>query len=641
MDKRVGSDEKTSGTTTTVLPIGSEPEPDAGSESGSPAGPDSDEAAAETAEPTATATATAKNTEAAVEAAAEPVVRKPTDDGDADGDHGDSDANSGGAPAAPAPAPEPPAPRVNRGTRLAERYRLEHRLSQNGRSETWRAVDEKLRRAVGVHIVPAGGEHGRAVIAAARAAALMGDPRFVQVLDCAEQDGLIYVVKEWLPDADNLTKVFESAPLPPHEVYELTRALAQAMSVAHRAGLSHLRLTPENVLRMHTGQYKIVGLAVEAALYGHDTTDAARDDTHAVGRLMYAALTRRWVEGTEYGLQAAPFTGGRLCAPGQIRAGVDDTLAALAMRALGHEVKHEPAFETPGELSAAITAIPEMHPPEQNTIVGGPEPDEYPIYTPTPNRTVYASAGYSGGGRGPVGPARPPVTPPPPLGGRFGAAVKGAVAVLVVLAIVLVTWQVASHVGDGEKKKPPLEKQSGSQSSTPTQAPVAPAPTRVTTPTRGTEISIGGAPADQEDVVKTYDKNRDTYWQTNMMKDGPTVDYNGRKGYGIIYDLGEPMDVRGLDLALGTGGATTTITLKAAPGAASMPSSQDAFTTTVGSKSTDAAEVSIRSDQAIKTQYVLVLMTAMPKVLQDVNGYHIYTPGHQNAWREITFTVNS
>ncbi|MFI1384344.1 protein kinase family protein [Embleya sp. NPDC020886] len=544
---------------------------------------------------------------------------------------------TGSESAEPAPAAAPAPPRVSRGTRLADRYRLEHRLSQNGRSETWRAVDEKLRRAVGVHIVPAGGEHGRAVIAAARAAALMGDPRFVQVLDCAEQDGLIYVVKEWLPDADNLTKVFESAPLPPHEVYELSRAIAQAMSVAHRAGLSHLRLTPENVLRMHTGQYKIVGLAVEAALYGHDTTDAARDDTHAVGRLMYAALTRRWVEGTEYGLQAAPFTGGRLCAPGQIRAGVDDTLAALTMRALGHEVKHEPAFGTPGELSAAIGAIPEIHPPEQGEIVGGPEQDEYPVYTPTPTRTVYTSGGYNGGSNGTI---RPPVAPPPPLGGRFGAAVKGAVAVLVVLAIVLVTWQVASHAGDGEEKEGPLKRQSGASNS-PTEKPPTPPTTKEVPPKTGTEISIGGAPTDAENVVKTHDGKRETYWQTNMMKDGPKVDYNGRTGYGIVYDLGEPMDVRGVNIALGAGGPTTTITLKAAPGAGStMPTNQDAYKVTIGSKSTDGTQLNMTGDNPTKTRYVLVLMTAMPKVLQDVDGYHIYTPGHQNAWREVTFTVN-
>ncbi|WP_218043099.1 protein kinase family protein [Embleya hyalina] len=559
-------------------------------------------------------------------------MRKPTADGD--GGKGDTDADA--APAEPAPAPEPPAPRVSRGTRLAERYRLEHRLSQNGRSETWRAVDEKLRRAVGVHIVPAGGEHGRAVIAAARAAALMGDPRFVQVLDCAEQDGLIYVVKEWLPDADNLTKVFESAPLPPHEVYELTRALAQAMSVAHRAGLSHLRLTPENVLRMHTGQYKIVGLAVEAALYGHDTTDAARDDTHAVGRLMYAALTRRWVEGTEYGLQAAPFTGGRLCAPGQIRAGVDDTLAALAMRALGHEVKHEPVFETPGELSAAITAIPEMHPPEQNAIVGGPEPDEYPIYTPTPNRTVYASAGYSGGG--PTGPARPPVTPPPPLGGRFGAAVKGAVAVLVVLAIVLVTWQVASHVGDGEKKEPPLKTQDvQSPTAPPSTVPPKPSTTR---PKNGKEISIGGGtPISPQDVYKTYDENPSTYWRTNYMVDGPEITFS-RKGYGIVYDLGAVHELRDAQITLGSGGAYTNIKLMAAPDAKTMPTSEDAFKTTVGEGTNKGTDLRIEATgKPVRAQFVLLVMTAMPKVDSNIGDYQIYNAGYQNAWREVTFST--
>ncbi len=281
---------------TTVLPIGTEPEPSVAepsdAEAAETATPTSEDVAdpdknalaaaksgagkADTAEPAAAEPALAESAPAESEAAPRPEAGQASRAARAD--EGAAVAEPKPKPAEPEPKPEPVPPRVNRGTRLAERYRLEHRLSQNGRSETWRAVDEKLRRAVGVHIVPAGGEHGRAVIAAARAAALMGDPRFVQVLDCAEQDGLIYVVKEWLPDADNLTKVFESAPLPPHEVYVLAGAVAQAMSVAHRAGLSHLRLTPENVLRMHTGQYKIVGLAVEAALYGHDTTDAARDD---------------------------------------------------------------------------------------------------------------------------------------------------------------------------------------------------------------------------------------------------------------------------------------------------------------------------------------------------------------------------
>ncbi|WP_406284506.1 protein kinase family protein [Embleya sp. NBC_00896] len=646
-DNPVGSGGKVSGNTTTVLPVGTEPEPVeiARVERDAPESTDSVESAPETDAGSAAETESADASEPEFETEPEPEFEpKPRPEREPDAARVEAkpaakDDVVESAPAKPRepeaePEPSPPRVAVSRGTRLAERYRLEHRLSQNGRSETWRAVDEKLRRAVGVHIVPAGGEHGRAVIAAARAAALMGDPRFVQVLDCAEQDGLIYVVKEWLPDADNLTKVFESAPLPPHEVYELSRALAQAMSVAHRAGLSHLRLTPENVLRMHTGQYKIVGLAVEAALYGHDTTDAARDDTRAVGALMYAALTRRWVNGTEYGLQAAPHTGGKLCTPGQIRAGIDDTLAALAMRALGHEVKHDTAFETPGELAAAIGAMPQVLPPEPDQIIGGPESDEYPVYTPTPTRTVYPTGHFSGGSNSS---ARPPIAPPPPLSGRFGATVKSVVAVLVVLAIVLVTWQIASHMNDkGEPKGGALETGSSpAKSAEPSEPPVIPD----FRPKKGKEIPIGGAPTDANGVSKTYDGKRDTYWHTNMMKDGPTINYNGRTGYGIVYDLGKPMDVRGTKILLGAGGDITTITLKAAPGADSMPSSQEAFDVTIGSASTTDTTLTVQGDTPVKSQYVLVLMTAMPQVPQDVDGYDIFTPGRQNAWREVTFSV--
>jgi hypothetical protein len=418
-------------------------------------------------------------------------------------------------------------------------------------------------------------------------------------------------------------------------VYELSRSIAQAMSVAHRAGLSHLRLTPENVLRMHTGQYKIVGLAVEAALYGHDSTDAARDDTHAIGALMYAALTRRWPDGAEYGLQAAPHTGGRLCAPGQIRAGVDDTLAGLAMRALGHEVKHDPEFETPGELAAAVRAMPEILPPEPNEIIGGPEADEYPTYTPTPTRTVYTSAGYSGGsGTG----GRPTIAPPPPLGGRFGALLKGSVAVLVVLAIVLVTWQIASHAGDEDGKKgDPLKAGTGQ---TPSNGPTTKAPRPLSLPpVNGAEISIGGgSPTQPGDVAKTFDNRPETYWRTNYMVDGPEITYN-RKGYGIVYDLGESRDVRGARIALGAGGPRTDIKLKAAPNAKAMPTKESDFTVDVGKGTTNTDSLTIAGDKPVQARYVLLVMTAMPRVSSSVGDYQVFNGGFQNAWREVVFDV--
>ncbi|KPC86507.1 serine/threonine protein kinase, partial [Streptomyces sp. NRRL F-6602] len=47
------------------------------------------------------------------------------------------------------------APELHSGHKLARRYRLEECLTRLDGFSSWRAVDEKLRRAVGVHLLPA------------------------------------------------------------------------------------------------------------------------------------------------------------------------------------------------------------------------------------------------------------------------------------------------------------------------------------------------------------------------------------------------------------------------------------------------------------------------------------------------------
>lgn len=149
------------------------------------------------------------------------------------------------------------APELHSGHKLARRYRLEECVTRLDGFSSWRAVDEKLRRAVGVHLLPADHPRARSVLAAARSSALLGDPRFVQVLDAVEENDLVYVVHEWLPDSTELTTLLAAGPLEPHDAYQLVSQVSQAMAAAHREGLAHLRLTPSAVLRSSTGQYRI------------------------------------------------------------------------------------------------------------------------------------------------------------------------------------------------------------------------------------------------------------------------------------------------------------------------------------------------------------------------------------------------
>ncbi len=157
--------------------------------------------------------------------------------------------------------------------------------------------------------------------------------------------------------------------------------VSQAMAAAHREGLAHLRLTPSAVLRTSTGQWRIRGLAGNAALRGISSETPQRTDTEAIGALLYAALTQRWpYDNDAYGLSGLP-RGVGLIAPDQVRAGVHRGLSELAMRALANDgataSRHETPCTTPEELVKAIAEMPRICPPEP-TFTAPPEIDSAP-----------------------------------------------------------------------------------------------------------------------------------------------------------------------------------------------------------------------------------------------------------------------
>lgn len=310
-----------------------------------------------------------------------------TTDGTAQAEDAESASSKDARSGQDRPAAVPASPDLHSGHKLAGRYRLEECVTRLDGFSSWRAVDEKLRRAVGVHLLTADHPRARSVLAAARSSALLGDPRFVQVLDAVEEGDLVYVVHEWLPDATELTALLAAGPLEAHDAYQLVSQISQAMAAAHREGLAHLRLTPGAVLRSSTGQYRIRGLAVNAALRGITADQPLRTDTEAIGALLYAALTRRWpYESDAYGLSGLPKDLG-LIPPDQVRAGVHRGLSELAMRALANDgataSRQEQPCTTPDELAKAVAAMPRILPPE-------------PAFTAPPEyqRTTYQQGTY-------------------------------------------------------------------------------------------------------------------------------------------------------------------------------------------------------------------------------------------------------
>ncbi|MFB8350544.1 protein kinase family protein [Streptomyces niveus] len=498
-------------------------------------------------------------------------------------------------------APAVAAPELHSGHKLARRYRLEECVTRLDGFSSWRAVDEKLRRAVGVHLLPADHPRARSVLAAARSSALLGDPRFVQVLDAVEEDDLVYVVHEWLPDATELTAILAAGPMEAHDAYQLVSQVSQAMAAAHREGLAHLKLTPGAVLRSSTGQYRIRGLAVNAALRGISAERPQRTDTEAIGALLYAALTQRWPYETDaYGLAGLP-KGFGLIAPDQVRAGVHRGLSELAMRALVNEgataSRQDPPCTTPDELAKAVAGMPRVRPPEPTFAA----PPEY-------QRTTYQQGSYARPAT-PVGQpaARPVPVPPPPLQSRTGKALKWTVSALLIAALGLASWQVADHMLNRKSSDETTQSQSvdGDQEK---PAPRTPKNLKIT---ETGVFAPNGDGVKAEDVHLATDGDTGTAWITPKYSGYANFGNlpNRRQGSGIVVDLGSVQDVYGVDVAMYRGGQKAEVL--AAGEDASSPTALTDFSQRITELGQTGSNLKAALDKPVRTRYVLIHITEL------------------------------
>jgi type IV secretory pathway TrbD component len=487
-------------------------------------------------------------------------------------------------------------PELHSGHKLAGRYRLEECVTRLDGFSSWRAVDEKLRRAVGVHVLPAEHARARSVLAAARSSALLGDPRFVQVLDAVEDGALVYVVHEWLPDATELTALLAAGPLEVYDAYQMVSQVASAMAAAHREGLAHLRLNPNAVLRTSTGQWRIRGLAVNAALRGISSDTPQRTDTEAVGALLYAALTQRWpYENDAHGLSGLPKDLG-LIPPDQVRAGVHRGLSELAMRALVNDgataSRHESPCTTPEELVKAIGEMPRIRPPEPEFTT----PPEY-------QRTTYQQGTYGRSAPHP-GATQAVPTPPPPLQSRTGKALKWGVSALLIAALGLGSWQLADALMDrGGKADDQNRTQTTDSDDKSPKKPVSGKPIEISD-ARDFD-PLGDQSEKPSEIGNVYDGSTATYWQTDYYL---SSDFGRLKsGVGVILDLGKAQRVGKVTVTFV--GDTTVELRSASASAGSEPTSLDSYRKVAEGSGTT---VVLKPDKTLKSRYLLVWLTDLP-----------------------------
>ncbi len=223
------------------------------------------------------------------------------------------------------------------GSVLAGRFTLDDLLDEQDGARFWRATDRTLARSVAVHVLPADDRRAGALLAAARSSALVSDGRLLRVLDAASADGVVYVVNEWGTGV-SLDRMITEAPLSPRRAAWVVKEVADSIATAHRNGVAHGRLLPENVMISESGAVKIVGFVVDAVLRDDPPVRTRRGRGRPTSstsvRCCTPAWSARWPGTAGSTIPDAPVEHGRPLRPRRVRAGVPRPLDAICERVL-------------------------------------------------------------------------------------------------------------------------------------------------------------------------------------------------------------------------------------------------------------------------------------------------------------------
>ena len=148
-----------------------------------------------------------------------------------------------------------------------EQYTILDPISIQGRlGDLFRARDTKTGRTVALRVVrdEIAGDPARraALLEDARAAGGLSHPHIAALFDAGEQDGLLYLVHEYVP-GQPLSALLARGPLEIDLALDLALQIADALAHIHRHGLLFRALSPAAVLVTPRDQVKLldVGLA--------------------------------------------------------------------------------------------------------------------------------------------------------------------------------------------------------------------------------------------------------------------------------------------------------------------------------------------------------------------------------------------
>jgi tRNA A-37 threonylcarbamoyl transferase component Bud32 len=201
---------------------------------------------------------------------------------------------------------------------LNDRYEIEQPLGRGGMAQVFRATDRVLGRPVAVKVLDRKYKDDAKFVTRfrreAQSAAGINHPNVVSVYDTGSEDGLHYIVMEYV-DGDTLADLLQrEGPLTAGRAVSIAEPVARALEAAHEKGMVHRDVKPGNIMVDRSGTVKVVDFGIARAAADDTLTQTgtvlgtaaylspeqaqgetvdARSDVYSLGCVLYEMTTGR------------------------------------------------------------------------------------------------------------------------------------------------------------------------------------------------------------------------------------------------------------------------------------------------------------------------------------------------------------
>jgi serine/threonine-protein kinase len=201
---------------------------------------------------------------------------------------------------------------------LNNRYELEQKIGEGGMARVYRGRDLRLNRQVAIKVLHSHYASDSNFLQRfhheAQAAANLRHANIVDVYDVGQDDDIHYIVMEYVAGSDLKALLMRNGALPVDQAVYVAEAVANGLDAAHRVGLVHRDVKPQNIIVGEQGQVKITDFGIAKSSLSTALTETGvtfgtadyispeqargqqatpRSDIYSLGVTLYETLTGR------------------------------------------------------------------------------------------------------------------------------------------------------------------------------------------------------------------------------------------------------------------------------------------------------------------------------------------------------------